>query len=373
MAAFLNFLYQVFHQLHQLSGFEFSNLTLLVGVLTAATVRRVYGINPGGVIAAPFLILATVSSPIWSVSLLIMGIVIAMIYKRFFSHIFLGRQPLFIMAGLSITSMTIIGTLLQHYNIIPPSDLNYPLGIILPAILASAITKQGISETYRYTFLATTLTGVGVAIIYLTSSRLGYDFHTLDRLIAQRETLHIGWGAILSLLSIVIGFVIYKIRNVKSAGYIMLPFLATMCVVSPWNFVMIITLAIIAYGITTVMRHYSLLIGIGRYTFVAALSITLVWSAEYFLLYHTATFSPFMGTSVFAALAIAVLVNEHSLYGVKRAAPMLALSLAIMVSVELGGAYTVQALSHQNTSIRSLTVHTHKRNIPTIPQVLGGK
>lgn len=366
-------LVSLINQLHQLSGFEFSNLTLLIGVLTASTVRRVYGINPGGVIAAPFLILATVSSPVWSASLLVMGVIIAMIYKRFFSHIFLGRQPLFIMAALSVTSMTIIGTVLQHYRIIPPSDLNYPLGIILPAILASAITKQGISETYRYTFLATAITALGVAIVYTASSKLGYDFHVLDRLIAQRETLHIGWAAVLSLLSIAIGFVIYKIRNVKSAGYIMLPFLATMCVVSPWNFVMIITLAVLAYGITTVMRHYSLLIGIGRYTFVAALSITLVWTAEYILLTHTETFSPFMGTSVFAALAIAVLVNEHSLYGVKRAVPMLALSLTVMVSIELSGAYIAQGLSHQNTSIRSLTVHTRRHVTPTITQVLGGK
>jgi hypothetical protein len=68
-----------------------------------------------------------------------------------------------------------------------------------------------------------------------------------------------------------------------------------------------------------------------------------------------------------------VLVNEHTLFGVRKAVPMLALSLAIMVSIELGGAYTVQNLSHQNATIRSLTVHTHKRNIPTIPQVLGGK
>jgi hypothetical protein len=369
MAVLLNFI----RQLHQLSGFEFSNLTLLVGVLVSSNIRRVYGINPGGVVAAPFLILALVSSPIWACSLLIMGIVIALLYKKFFSRVFLGRQPLFIMAGMSVASMTLIGTLLQHYKIIPPTDLNYPLGIILPAILASTITKQGIAQTYQYTFFATALTAIGVTLIYATGTKLGYDFHGLDNLIAQRETLHIGWGALLSLLSIGIGFVIYKIRGVKSAGYIMLPFLATMCVVSPWNFVIIIGLAALSYGITCLMRRYSLIVGIGRYTFVAALSVALVWTAEYILLHKTATFSPFMGTSVFAALAIAVLVNEHSIYGVRKAAPMLALSLAIMVGIELGGAYSVQALSHQSASIRSLTVHTHKRDIPSIPQVLGGK
>jgi hypothetical protein len=215
------------------------------------------------------------------------------------------------------------------------------------------------------------VTVAGVSAVYLIGQAAGHDFHALDRLTAQRELLHLGWGALLSLISIVIGFAAYKAWRIKSAGYIMLPFLATLCVVSPWNFVLVLGLALLVYGITSLMRRFSLLVGIGRYTFVFAVTIPLVWTTEYLLLHHSPNFSPFMGTSIFAALAIAVLVNEHSIFGIRRATPVLAASLATMLSVELAGAYAVQTLSHHSTTIRSLAVHS--RHTPTIPQELGGR
>ncbi len=370
---FLNFFHGLLLQIHQLSGFEFSNLTLLVGVIVATYVLRTTGYSPGGILAPAFMVLAIVSSIWWALLLPIIGMVVAVMYKQFFSKIYMGRQPLFIMAAMSVAIMSIIGTIFQHFEILPVSEINYPLGIILPAILASSITKQGAKQTYNYLSLAIAITVVIIATIYSIGLAAGHDFHALDRLIADRETLHIGWGAILSLLSIGIGYVIYRIRNVKSAGYIMLPFLATLFVVSFANFVIVICLSVIAYALTSLMRRYSLMLGVGRYSFVLAVAVVMVWTTEYILLTRTTTFSPFMGTSIFASLAIAVLVNEHTIYGVRKAAPLLALSLSIMICIELGGAYTVQALSHQSATIRSLTVHTRLHNIPTIPQVLGGK
>jgi hypothetical protein len=356
--------------LHQLSGFEFSNLTLLVGVLVATFVSRVTGSKPGGILVTPFFILAAVSSIWWALCLPAMGIIISLTYKRFFSSIFLGRQPVFIMAAMSVVSMTLIGTIMQHYYLIPPSDFNYPLGIVMPAILGFTISKQGVKETFKYMALATVISIVIIAAIYMAGLALGHDFHGLDRLIAQHEILHLGWSAVLSLISIAIGFVIYKARAVKSVGYIMLPFLATLCVVSPRNFALVMGLSAITYAVTALFRKYSLMIGIGRYAFVLVFAITLVWTIEYVLLRTTPNFSPFMGTSIFAVLAITVMVNEQAIYGVRKAVPMLALSLTLMVGIELAGAYTVQTLSHQNATIRSLTVSGHPANIK---QELGGR
>ena len=266
--------------------------------------------------------------------------------------------------------MTVIGTLMQHYRLIPPSDYNYPLGIILPAILASAINKQGVRQTYTYLSIAIVITAVIVTIVYGIGLALGHDFHALDRLIATRELLHIGWGGALSLVSIVIGYTLYRLSNVKSAGYIMLPFLATIFVVSPRNFLLIMSMAVLGYIITAIMRRYSLILGVGRYSFALTLAVAMVWTAEYLLLHHTTDFSPFMGTSLFAALAISVLVNEHTIYGIRKATPMLALSLFLMVGIEVAGAYTVQSLTHKNASVHSLSVY---RRQTTIKHVLGGR
>lgn len=345
---------QLFQNIQQLNGFEFSNLTLVVGVLVATAVLRTTGINPGGILAAAFLILAAVNSIWWAMALPFVGILIALVYKRFFSHIYLGRQPLFIMAAMSVVIMSLIGLVMQQYGLVDSGDYTFPLGIILPAILASTITKQGISQTFVYTLIATSITVAVIGIIYASGLALGHDFHAIDRLIDGRESLQFGLSALLSLVSVAIGFTIYKIRKVKSAGYIMLPFLATLCIVSPRNFALVIGLAIIAYAATSLMRRYSLMLGVGRYSFVLVLAVALVWAVEYYILHHSSTFSPFMGTSIFAALAIAVLVNEHSIYGVRRTAPLFALSLAIMVSLELGGIYVYKIYTQQHATTRSM-------------------
>jgi hypothetical protein len=141
----------------------------------------------------------------------------------------------------------------------------------------------------------------------------------------------------------------------------MLPFLATLCVASPLNFLLVIALAIIAYAITALLSRTSLIIGINRYTLVAIISITLAWTAEYMLLHTTDSFSPFMGTTVFAALAITAIVNEHTIYSVRRAFPMLALSIAVMVVVETGANSLVQLATHHQPSriLKAYVVESH--------------
>jgi hypothetical protein len=358
-----NFAYQI----HQLTGFEFSNLTLLVGVLVSTAMVRLTGVNPGGILAAAFLILASVSSLWWGLALPPAGILIAWLYKRFFSHIYVGRQPLFIMAAMSVVIMTLVGMVMQHYGLIVAADYTYPLGIILPAILAAAIIKQGPVQTFGYAAVATVITISILMVIYSIGRAAGHDFYALDRLIEQRQALHLALGTLQALVSIAIGFTIYKIRNVKSAGYILLPFLATLCVVSPRNFLMVIGLAIVAYFATWLMRRYSLLLGVSRYTFVLVLSVILVWTVEYVILYSSDSFSPFMGTNVFAALAIAVLVNEHSIYGARRAAPLFVLSLSIMIAIELGSAYTARAFVHQQA------VFTESRSVESVQGDVSGR
>jgi len=350
--------------LEHFSGFEFSNIVLLVGVLVSANVRRKTNINPGGIVVAPFLILSAVTSLWWTLTLPLVGILIALIYKRFFSHIYLGRQPLFIMAGLSVVCMTTIGFVMTHYKLIPTEDLTFPIGLILPAILAATITKQGVSQTLRYASLTTAITAAIVGLVYLGGLGLGHDFHALDRLIAGREAFQLKGSALLALVSVVIGYVIYRYRRVKAAGFVMLPFLATLCAVSPLSFILLLALVVVVYLATWVMRRFSLLIGVGRFSFVFVVALTAVWTVEYILLHESRSFSPFMGASIYAAVAIAVIVNEQNIFGVRRTVPILAVSISAMLLVELIGAYGLQTISHHPVTIRSLAVaHHHEHGV----------
>jgi hypothetical protein len=58
-----------------------------------------------------------------------------------------------------------------------------------------------------------------------------------------------------------------------------------------------------------------------------------------------------MGTGLFAALAVTVLVNEHTIYGLWRTLPVFSASLAIMAAFEIGGSIAVQAASHHPHSL----------------------
>ena len=318
-----------------IAGFELSNLTLLVGVVVATVVRRVSGINPGGIIAAAVLILAAHTSLAWAVTIPLVGIVLAKIYSQFFGHIYHGRVPLFILAFMSVSVMIVIGVVMKQVGLIPPSDLSYPLGVILPAILAAAIRKQGLGITYAYTLLSVVITALVIAGVYQAGLALHYDFHQTDRLLEHRELIHIPWAGPLALASIAIGYLIYRWQGVKTAGYVVLPLLANLLVVSPLNFVLVVGLAVICYGLTSWLRRHTLIIGIGRYSLVLVMSILLVWTAEVILLHTTSNFSPFLGTSIFASLAIAVLVNENTIYGIRRAAPLLVVGTVAMTGVVL--------------------------------------
>lgn len=334
-----------------LSGFELASLTMLIGVVVSTVVRRRTGINPGGIIAAPMMLLSAHTSLAWALVIPLVAILLAHAYNRFFGHVYAGRVPLFILAFISVSVMLIIGETMKATGLIPAYDAGYPLGIILPAILANSIRKQGTERTLAYMLLALALTAGAVGVIWEAGRLLGDDWHELDRLLENRATLDAEWNSALYLLSIGLGYVIYRWSGIKSAGFIVLPFLANLLLASPLNFGLVMGLAALALGITYLVRRYTLLIGISRYAFVFALSVLLVWTAEFIILHSTQTFSPFLGTSIVASLVISVLVNEHTIYGPRRSAPLLAAGVAVMTVMAIGvqwAFHAAQIIAHHH-------------------------
>jgi hypothetical protein len=319
--------------LSSLHGFELSNLTLLIGVIVASTQRRVTGINPGGLIAAAFLILAAEDSLYLALAILIMGYVIAKIYNRFLNHIYAGREPMFYMAVISVISMVIISALLRRFGLMGHDSANYLPGLIVPAILASAIVKQGVVQTYTHLLSGVVMSLALLLLVYQLGIAAGHNFYDLDHLIGRRQGLDVRAGVYMAIVSVLLGFAIYKFKRVKFAGYVILPFMATLLTTSILNFLLLMGLAVVAYVITHAVRRQTMVIGMGRYAFVLILSIVLVWTSEIILIGNTLHFSPFLGTTIFASLAIAVMVNDAHVYGLKRTVPALGIGLVTMTVI----------------------------------------
>ncbi len=343
--------------LQSLHTFELASITVLTGVLITVLILRVRGISPGGILGASFLILAAGDSVYWALALMAISPVISWVYGRYLSQVYRGREPIIMMAGISVVIASIVGLIMQDYQIIRPNSFSFPLGIIVPAIIASAVYKQGLVQTYRHMTLALALTLGIVFIIYSGGQWLGYDFTGLGRMIESRERLELNWSSLFALASIVIGYLMYRRYQVKSAGYIILPLLATIALISPFNMLLLLATACIVYILAALVRRYSLVIGTGRYALVTALSITVVWTITYLLLNYTDDVSPYMGTGLFAALSVSVLVNEHTIYGIKRAFPILVVSLAVMACVEVGGSLLAESDTPYFQSLQYYIVH----------------
>lgn len=342
--------------LNFLIGDELASLTLVIGVAASVGVRRLSGVNPGGIIAAAFIVLAAAGSIVWAAAIPFVALAVAWLYKRYFSHIFIGRMPLFIMAGMSVFIMSGIGALLAAANMLSLNDYSLPIGIVTPAIMAWVISRQGRWRTISYTLLTASLTLSLMLGLYAAGRWFGHDFHAIDHLAAAREHLRLSWQSLLSLASIIVGAGMYYFYGVKPAGYVMLPLLSTLAIVSPLNLCLLLAVAYLTYLIVSYVKRYSLLVGVSRYVYVVVVATVLTWAIQYLLLRITPDASPFMGTGIFAALAVAILVNENILYGARKAMPALVASVAVMAVIEVAGVFGVQALQHQPLSIRQYAV-----------------
>jgi hypothetical protein len=250
--------------LQSLHGFELSCITVLAGVLVATYILRVTGISPGGILGTSFLLLAASDSIWWALVLLAVTPLIAWLYGRFFSRIYRGREPIFVMSLLSVIITASCGLILQRFHILPHTSFSFPLGVILPAILASGVRKQGIRQTYSHLLLSVALTFEAIVIIYGTGRWLGHDFNALELLAEPRQTLQLSWSSVFSVISVGIGFALYHWRGVKAAGFIVLPLLATLAIVSTINFALLMVIVAIVYAIVALLRRVTLVVGIGR-------------------------------------------------------------------------------------------------------------
>lgn len=316
--------------LENIHSFEILNLILLVGVITSTILRRKTGINPGGIITAPLLVLSFYFSFIWGMTIVVLSYLIYKIYDKYLSHIYFGRNPMYITSILSILFVYGMAWTYGHLKIIPDMDINFIYGLILPAIIASALRKQGVKNTYLYTFISVVINVVVFLMVYFIAKNVFNDnFFYIEQLRRGTETLNLHYGILLILISIIVSFITYRITKIKPGGYIVLPFIAVMLFNLKSLAIFIIMLIFVHFLIKLIRRH-TLLFGITRFSLVLCVSIVLVWSIELISLKTDTKFSPFMGANIFPALALASITNDFSVQKARHTLPVLLINLAVV-------------------------------------------
>jgi hypothetical protein len=311
-------------------SFEILSMILFVGVVVSTLIKRKTGINPGGIITAPFLAISFYFSFIWGLTILVCSYVLYHIYNKYFYHIYQGRKPMYITVLISMLLIYSIAWFYSYFHIIPQLDINNIYCLIVPAFIVSAIRKQGVEKTYIYTFISLTITALVSFAIYVVAARVfHYNFSYIEQIRRTSETLTLHHWFLLSLVSMVTSFIIYHFTKIKSGGYIVIPYIALL-LFHPRNIVIFFVILFIIHLITKIVRHYTLLFGITRYVFVFCLSILVVWLTEVIGHRFDPTFSAFLGANTLPILALASITNDFSTQKARKTAPFLLINLAVV-------------------------------------------
>lgn len=311
-------------------SFEILCLILFTGVVVSTIIRRKTGVNPGGVITAPFLVFSFYFSYIWGLTIVLLSYLISKIYNKYFSHIYQGRNPTYIIVFISMLFVYAATWFYSYFQIIPDLNINFIYGLIIPGIIALALRKQDVKKTYIYTFISLIITVLVSFILYFILVKVfNYNFFNIEKLRYHSETLTLHYGFFLSLISIITSFIIYHFTKIKSGGYIVLPYIA-MLLFNFKNLAIFFTILIMIHLITKMVRSYTLLFGINRYVFVLCMAILLVWITEVIGLRLDPTFTPFMSVNILPILALASITNDFSTQKLRNTAPLLLINLSVV-------------------------------------------
>lgn len=324
---------------------EIYRLALVIGAFTAVKYKDNYGIIPGGIIVPGFIIVLFLISPIWCVTILILSFLVYWLYKNFLDQTgYKRRTPMYILAILSLAIANCVGLIYIQLGWLVPS-LDNLSGTLLPAVIAFTFTKQKMSKVLKGIVLTTLMTVVIMAIIYIIGS---YGFHlnfdTLRAAYAGKEKLELKYPVIQFYIALVVGYLIYRSRNIRSGGYTVAPVAAAL-LIQPLSAATFLLGSLIVYFLTKVICEITLIIGLKRYVLALFLSTISVWSIEFIFLYLDSTILPFQGSNIFVIIAMMSYVNDGILFTKHKILSSMAITIGIAIFSLLVTNILVKALS----------------------------
>jgi hypothetical protein len=320
--------------LEVLNSPEIQRLSLVIGALLAVQYKDRYGVIPGGIIIPGFLIAQFLYSPIWCFTLIALTFPIGWSYQHILHRPdYKRRTPMYILAVLSLVITSLIALAFIHLGWFSPS-LDTLSGMLIPAILSYTCTRQKAGKVFKGTILVTLLTAAIVFLIYAVST-YGFNLNLdLIRPFEQgKDTLELKYPLFQFGCTLLAGYLIYRIWNVRSGGYMITPIVAGL-LIQPFSALMFLLGCGLTYGLTRMICELTLTIGLKRYVLALWISTIFVWVSEIALIRLDSTVLPFQGSDTFAIIAIMSYANDAILYAKKNIFIYMAITL-IMALITL--------------------------------------
>jgi hypothetical protein len=314
---------------------EIYRLTLMIGAIISIIYKNTYNILPGGVVIPGLIIISGLMSPLWLLTLIIITISIDAIYRQFFMKTYaLRRTPLYILGIMSLILSGSIGFIYMDLGIINP-ELDNLIGSFGPAVVCNVMIRQKKPLVLQGIAICTVLTLTIVLLIYLIfGSFFQVEMNTIYPVVRGKEHINITYSHFSLTITLIISYLIYYFKNVRSGGYLIAPFIVAL-LVSPVGCYLFFLGFLLVRWLTQWICRWSFTIGLDRYALTLCLSTIYVWGIDLLFIALDSSLLPFLGSSLLIILALMSYVNDSILYADQNIYLYMVISVVLAWLVDL--------------------------------------
>lgn len=293
---------------------EIYRLTLMIGAIVSIIYKNTYNILPGGVIIPGLIIISGLMSPLWLLTLMAITMLIDAIYRQFFMKTYdLRRTPLYILGMMSLILGGSIGLIYMDLGVIPP-ELDNLIGSFGPAVVCNVMIRQKKNLVLKGIGICSLLTLAIVLSIYLIFYHVfQIEINTIYPITRGKEHIDVTYSPLSLTITLMISYLIYYFKKVRSGGYLIAPFIVAL-LVSPVGCYLFFLGFILIRWLTQWICRWSFTIGLDRYALTLCLSTIYVWGIDLLFIALDSSILPFLGSSLLIILALMSYANDSILY-----------------------------------------------------------
>lgn len=310
---------------------EIQRLSLIIGAFAAVHYKDSKGVIPGGMIVPGFLVILGFLSPLWLLAVLGCAYLIYAIYTRFLKRIdYKRRTPMYVLALLSLIITYPVALVFMELGILP-SSLDSLSGTMIPAVIATTFTRQGLARVSRAMLITSLTTALLTGLIVIVGSTyLGMDFNVLNAYYQDVKSLHFQARVIQFILCLLVSFAIYRHTEMRAGGYMVAPIAAGL-LLQPLSAVVFVGGCLLVYLAMRLLSRFSLVIGLRRYVIGLLYSIAYVWGMELLFIQLGSQQLPFQGNHLFVIIAIMSYANDCILHRPAKVMGWMLLLIVVMM------------------------------------------
>ncbi len=244
------------------NSIDMIRVVFLLGAVLALICKKTFGVTPGGIIV-PGILAYSLSFSFVSFLITMVSIFICWgIYNLFLARYALSTR----WRSLALISIsTVIGlaevAIIQHFNLIPQEALLFSL--VAPGLVTIGARKYGLGKVMLAMLSVTALTIVGGLVLAKVIPYQQLSFLSVS--LGEFVPLTLANPFISLPLSLLTAMILYWRFGVRSGGYLIAPFLASVLFVAPIQFALLVLGVAISYGLMWLIQRFTLIIGLERF------------------------------------------------------------------------------------------------------------